>query len=429
MNRIARIPYAIAGTLARAASAVAPQGNGKSARSLNARRGILRRYSEWGAKHRDLSRPLLWMHAPSVGEGLQAQPILAEFRSRHPEVQIAYTFYSPSAERFASLIGADFTDYLPFDTVHAAESVIAALRPTAIVFSKLDVWPMLVETAAQSGVKLGMTSATMPASSLRRSRIARLALGEAYSLLDVVGAISDGDALRLIEAGVSPDRVIVTGDTRYDQAWQKAQTNSDAREAVIGSLKSCRYTTVAGSTWPSDEQRLLPAFERVKRCQPDARLIIASHELSEDRLASIESWARSNDLVSARIDSARASQADVVIVDRYGILGDLYALAEVAYVGGGFRSAGLHSLLEPAAFGAAVIIGPRHLDNRDAVLLVEAGAAVRCADAKEIERQLMRWIEPTNILKVAQDAAREVVRANLGAAKKSLSLVEQLVFG
>jgi 3-deoxy-D-manno-octulosonic-acid transferase len=369
------------------------------------------------------------MHAPSVGEGLQAEPILSEFRKRHPEVQIAYTFYSPSAERFASSVGADFSDYLPFDTAHAAGSVIAALRPTAIVFSKLDVWPMLVEAASKAGVKLGMTSATMPASSLRHSRIARLALGDAYSLLDIVGAISDGDALRLIEAGVSPERVIVTGDTRYDQAWQKAQTNTDAREELIAPLRSSRYTTVAGSTWPSDEERLLPAFERVTRRQPGARLIIASHEVSEDRLTSIESWARSSELVPARIGSAGAGAADVVIVDRYGILGDLYALAEVAYVGGGFRSAGLHSLLEPAAFGAAVIIGPRHLDNRDARLLVEAGGAIRCADAKQIERQIMRWIEPTDVLKVAQTAAREVVRQGLGAAERSVALVEKLVFG
>jgi len=369
------------------------------------------------------------MHAPSVGEGLQALPVLTEFRARHPEAQIVYTFFSPSAERFASLLDADFTDYLPFDTSHAAESVIASLKPTAIVFSKLDVWPVLVETAAHAGVKLGMLSATMPASSMRRSRVARLALGDAYSMLDIVGAISDGDALRLIEAGVSPDRVIVTGDTRYDQAWQKAHGKTDAREELLAPLKSSRFTMVAGSTWPSDEERLFPAWVAVKRRHRDARLIVASHELGEDRLGVIESWARSNALTFSRIDGARAGESDVVIVDRFGILGDLYALADVAYVGGGFRSAGLHSLLEPAAFGAPVIIGPRHLDNRDAVLLVEAGGAVRCSDADAMESQIMRWIDSEDALAAAQTAARETVRQNLGAADRSVSLVESLVFG
>ncbi len=369
------------------------------------------------------------MHAPSVGEGLQALPVLTEFRARHPEAQIAYTFYSPSAERFASLIGADFTDYLPFDTSHAAETAISSLQPTAIVFSKLDVWPVLVETAAQSGVKLGMLSATMPASSLRRSRVARLALGDAYSMLDIVGAISDGDALRLIEAGVSPDRVTVTGDTRYDQAWQKAQAGGEAREQLLAPLESERFTMVAGSTWPSDEERLFPAWAAVKRKHSDARLIVASHELGEDRLGVIESWARSNALTFSRIDGARAGESVVIIVDRFGILGDLYALADIAYVGGGFRSAGLHSLLEPAAFGAPVIIGSRHLDSRDAQLLVEAGGAVRCSDASAMESQIMRWIESAESLKSAQIAARQVVELGLGAAKRSVGLVEKLVFG
>jgi 3-deoxy-D-manno-octulosonic-acid transferase len=428
VNPLARIPYSIAGALANAASALAPGGGGKAARSFRGRRGILERFSEWGAKHRDAARPLLWVHAPSVGEGLQALPVLTELRERHPELQLAYTFFSPSAERFASLVGADFHDYLPFDTSGAARTAIQALRPNAIVFSKLDVWPLLVEQARQSKVRLGMLSATIPASSMRRSRVARLALGEAYSYLDAVGAISDGDAIRLIEAGVHPDRVIVTGDTRYDQAWQKAQSRTDARDALLAPLTSTRFTLVAGSTWPSDEERLFPAWVEVKKRHGDVRMIIAPHELPEERLASIEAWAQSNGLKSARFADAAGADADVVIVDRYGILGDLYALADAAYVGGGFRSAGLHSLLEPAAFGAPVIIGPRHEDNRDAQLLVAAGGAFRCPDASAIESRVTRWVESAESLERARNAARDVVYKGLGAAERSVEIVERLIY-
>jgi 3-deoxy-D-manno-octulosonic-acid transferase len=367
------------------------------------------------------------MHAPSVGEGLQALPVLTAFRARHPDVQLAYTFFSPSAERFASQVGADFHDYLPFDTTRAADTAIAALRPEAIVFSKLDVWPILAERAHDSGVKLGMVSATMPASSMRRSRFARLALGDAYSYLDAVGAISDGDAIRLIEAGVRPDCVIVTGDTRYDQAFQKAEARAEAREALIGPLRNSRFTLVAGSTWPSDEEHLLPAWVAVKKRHPQARMIIAPHELSEDHLAAIGSWAKSNALSSFRFANADHSSADVVIVDRYGILGDLYALADVAYVGGGFRNAGLHSLLEPAAFGAPVIIGPRHEDNRDAQLLVGAGGAFRCSDADAMQSRITRWIESPETLERARIAAADVVKQGIGAAQRSVEIVEQLV--
>lgn len=427
MNPFARIPYVAAGSLARALTAIAPPGESKTLRALRARRDVHRRYAEWAAKSRDPSRPLLWVHAPSVGEGLQALPVIQLFRERHPAAQVAYTFFSPSAERFAETVGGDFHDYLPFDTIRDAELALASLRPTALVFSKLDVWPLLVETSARLGVKLGMLSATLPASSGRRSRAAQLVLRDAFRAMDLVGAVSDTDALHLIEAGVAADRIRITGDTRYDQVWMKAEADSAARSELIGRLRAPRFTLVAGSTWPSDEERLLPAWLAVKSAQPDVRLIIAPHELSERHLEAIKGWARAGGLTSAHTDDPAASTADVIIVDRYGILGDLYALGDIAYVGGGFRDAGLHSVLEPAAFGTPVIIGPRHTDNRDASLLVKAGGAFRCPDSEAIEGRIRRWLESPDSLAQARSAARETVRSGLGAAERSVALVEALM--
>jgi len=369
----------------------------------------------------------LCVHAPSVGEGLQALPVIRIFRERHPEAQLAYTFYSPSAEDFARSTGADFVDYLPFDTSHDATAALDALKPAALVFSKLDVWPLLVDVAAKRGVKLGMLSATMPESSRRRSSLARLALADAYAALDAVGAISDSDARRLVEAGVRSDRISVTGDTRYDQAWMRAETDSTERMTLLRPLRAPRFTMVAGSTWPSDEERLLPAWLIAKSAHDDLRLVIAPHELSEKNLKRIESWAHENNLTSERLATDAAARADVVIVDRYGVLGDLYALADIAYVGGGFRDAGLHSLLEPAAFGAPVIIGPRHPDNRDARLLTAAGAAFRCNDAASMANQIRGWLGAPDTLANARSAARAVVRNGLGAADLSVALVERLM--
>ena len=428
MNPIARIPYAAAGALARAVAAVTPAGNSKTARALSSRRGIGRRYAEWASANRDPDKRLLWVHAPSVGEGLQALPVIRIFRARNPEAQLAYTFYSPSAEAFAKTLGADFVDYLPFDTAHDAAAALDALKPTALVFSKLDVWPLLVDAAAQRGVRLGMLSATMPESSRRRSSLARLVLADAYGALDAVGAISESDGRRLAEAGVRGDRISVTGDTRYDQAWLRAQTESEQRTALLRPLRAPRFTMVAGSTWPSDEERLLPAWLIAKAAQPELRLVIAPHELSEKNLARIESWAQKNSLTSERLGTEAAPRADVVIVDRYGVLGDLYALADIAYVGGGFRDAGLHSLLEPAAFGAPVIIGPGHPDNRDARLLESAGAAFRCGDAASMADQIRRWLDAPDTLAHARSASREVMRSGLGAADLSVALVERLMF-
>ncbi|MHB1313526.1 MAG: glycosyltransferase N-terminal domain-containing protein, partial [Gemmatimonadaceae bacterium] len=115
MHIALRAPYTAFGTLAEWAVALAPAGDGKKTASLVGRRGILERFAQWGAAHRDVTRPLVWLHAPSVGEGLQARPVIELLRQRHPGVQLVYTYYSPSAEHFALGVGADYTDFLPFD--------------------------------------------------------------------------------------------------------------------------------------------------------------------------------------------------------------------------------------------------------------------------------------------------------------------------
>ena len=116
-----------------------------------------------------------------------------------------------------------------------------------------------------------------------------------------------------------------------------------------------------------------------------------------------------------------------MLVDEYGILADLYAVAHAAYVGGGFHDAGLHSLLEPAAFGAPVLIGPMHTDNRDAGLLVSGGGAVRCAGPGDISARLQVWFNNTAVLGKASASARRVVEAGIGAADRSTELLEHLL--
>jgi 3-deoxy-D-manno-octulosonic-acid transferase len=419
-----RIPYAIAGRLTDALVRVVPAGKSKFRRGLSRRRGLVDRYKQWGASSRDTERPLVWFHAPSVGEGLQAQPVIDLLRARRPDVQIAYTFYSPSAEQFAATVQADFSDYLPFDTVEHAASILSALRPSALVFSKLDIWPALTERAASVGVPVGVISASLPKSSRRRGFLARGFLADAYRLLDRVGAIDEGDAERLRQQGVREDRVAVTGDTRFDQVWVRAQR---ASAPLVTRLRSSRPTLVAGSTWPSDEEHLLDAWIRIRDKIPDARLVIAPHETTDGHLRSIERWAGSHRLTLARVDAPNANDADVILIDRHGVLGDLYALADTAYVGGGFHSAGLHSVLEPAAFGAPVLFGPKNEKSREAAMLVEAGGGAVVTGLPDLTIRLGYWLGSITARDAAGSAARAMVQQGLGAAVRSFEVVTALL--
>jgi 3-deoxy-D-manno-octulosonic-acid transferase len=184
---------------------------------------------------------------------------------------------------------------------------------------------------------------------------------------------------------------------------------------------------VAGSTWPSDEDHLLAAWTKIRGKIPDARLIIAPHETSAGHLASIKRWAETSKLRLATIDARDASDADVVLVDRFGILGDLYALADVAYVGGGFHSAGLHSVLEPAAFGAPVLFGPRNEMSADAAKLIEAGGGAAITGSVDLSLRLADWLGSTSAREAAGEVARSVVQAGAGAAERSFALVSSLL--
>jgi 3-deoxy-D-manno-octulosonic-acid transferase len=416
------IAYSGAAHLATALAQVVPPGEGKLRRSFTARAGVVGRWEAWARAHRDNTRQLVWFHAPSVGEGLQARPVMELIRTRHPEWQVAYSFFSPSAERFAAGLPADYADFLPFDTRDAARRLLDALGPSALVYSKLDVWPVLAQAAAARGVALGMVSATVAPNSGRQGPFARALLRDAHGAFRAVGAISQDDARRLAHLGFPPEVIQVSGDTRYDQVMRRAA--SVQRDAgLLARLAASRSTLVAGSTWPSDEAILLKAWERVRSSVPGARLVIAPHEPTEDHLTPIESWARAAGISCTRLGDATAA-TEVVLVDRVGVLGELYGLAAVAWVGGGFHAAGLHSVLEPAAFGAPVVFGPRHTNARDAGLLLACGGGRVVATVDGAATELVALLrEPAD----AGARARSLVENGAGAAERSYELVRDLM--
>lgn len=420
------LAYDIAGLVANGLVHVAPGSRGKVARSFQERRGLLERMERWARENREISRPLVWFHAPSFGEGLQARPVIELVKARRPDVQIAYTFFSPSAAAFAKKLWVDVADYLPFDTRQNAARMVLALRPNALIFSKLDVWPRLCETCVERSVPLGLISATMSAGAGRGGKLAHALLGDAYRSLSAVGAVSADDAERLARLGVRPECMTVTGDTRYDQVWTRANSPSP-NAALVQSLRSARATLVAGSTWPGDETVLLPAWLSLRTVLPNARLILAPHEPQGRHTTGISDWARANGLSFDTVDGSAAARADVVVVDRVGILGDLYSLGNAGWVGGGFGTAGLHSVLEPAAFGLPVLFGPNYQKSRDAALLLTAGGGAAIKTVHDAAEVLARWLGARESAAAAGEKARSVVRQGLGAAERAYDLVMKLL--
>ncbi len=436
------LAYRLSVRLAEKAAPLAARFDKKLARGLDGRRGLTDRLVAWARAHRDARRPLVWVHAPSVGEGLQAKPVLETLRAQQPDWQLAYTFFSPSAERLARTLPVDVTDYLPLDRLREVEITLEALQPAALVFSKLDVWPELTLAAARRGVKLGLISATVAPHSSRLRWPTRGWAEPAYRALDRIGTISEDDGRRLLALGARPEAIAVTGDTRYDSVAERAERFDRTREPFArlaaatpppapGSGAETPFTIVAGSTWPADEAVVLAAFADVRIQLPHARLILAPHEPNPDHLAGIAQRLRTLQLPrGVRLSQlGNAEPSPVIVVDRVGMLADLYAVGDAAFVGGGFHRAGLHSVLEPAVFGVPVAFGPHWEMSRDAALLLERGGGVALpAEGRHaLHAQWLVWHHDPAARRRAGEAGKHMVVEGRGAADRTTALVQELV--
>jgi 3-deoxy-D-manno-octulosonic-acid transferase len=421
--------------LANAAATLAPASSSKLFRTFRARRGVLERWSELAREKRDCSKQLIWFHAPSVGEGLQARPIIELLRRQQPALQIAYSYFSPSAEKFAGELAVDIAEYLPFDSAHDMRAMMQILRPSALFFVKLDVWPNMVAAAKSSGVVTGMLSATVAPRSGRQGALSQTFLHDAYAALDIVGAIDSEHAARLQTMGVRREVLHVTGDTRFDQVRARADRVNRTSD-VLRALHSTRPTVVAGSTWPGDEAALFGAWRAIRQRVPLARLIIAPHEPTPATITSLEVQASRLSLSVSRLSALGAAStsetppgadADVVIIDSVGVLGDVYAIADIAFVGGGFHKAGLHSVLEPAAYNVPVLFGPGYDMSREARLLVQQQGARSVTQSAELADVIGEWLTNARVRKQWGARALAFVNGETGAAERSLQLITDVI--
>ncbi len=417
--------------LARALVPLAGLVSPKARRGHAMRKGATGRLSAWAAAHRDPRRPLLWLHAPSVGEGLQAEPVLRRLRARQPGWQYAWTFFSPSAEGLADRIGADVVDFLPYDARTEVGALLDALRPDAVVFSKLDLWPELAVQAAARGTRVGLIAATVRPGSGRLRWPARPILRPGYAAVTRAAAVADEDAARLRLLGVPAGAITIVGDTRYDSVLERI-AGVAANDPLLAHAAG-GPALVAGSTWPRDEEAILRAFKLVRAAQPAARLILVPHEPTPAHLAGVERRAARLGIPAPVRLSAAGGSVPFLLVDRTGVLAALYGAGELAYVGGGFGRAGLHSVLEPAAWGRPVLMGPNWGESRAAGLLLAAGAgwAARRAGpgaaAADLAAQWLGWLEDPVARRAAGDAALRLVQGGVGAAGRTAALVEAMM--
>ena len=359
----------------------------------------------------------IWFHAASLGEVEQGRPLIEKIKAQDPQCKILLTFFSPSGyEVRKNYPLADVVCYLPFDTRRRVREFLDLAQPSVAIFIKYEFWANYLFELKRREIPTYIISAIFrPEQPFFRWYGAPFrALLHCYTHL----YIQDDASRQLLEKAGIQGNVTVTGDTRYDRVWEirRAAKEIPEVESLLQAADGERVRTlVAGSSWPQDEEILIPYFN----ARPELKLIIAPHEIHEEHLRSIEAMLKRPAL---RLSAARGKDLrdySCLIIDCFGLLSSVYRYGEIAYIGGGF-GVGIHNTLEAAVYDIPVIFGPEYRKFREACDLVECGGGFAVHSQSEFTAKMDELLSMPDHLRAAGKASGALVRQNIGATEKIL---------
>ncbi|MDW8466029.1 MAG: glycosyltransferase N-terminal domain-containing protein [Chloroherpetonaceae bacterium] len=364
----------------------------------------------------------VWIHAASVGEFEQARPLIQRLRNELG-ARVFVSFLSVSGyEARKNYPDADLVCYLPEDTERNAARFIELLRPSLLLVMRYDFWFNHLFTAREHGVELILVNAVLSERSTYLRPVVRSFYKQIFLLFNKIFTVTPADTQRF-KAAFGIQSVEAIGDTRYDQVWQRSQSRKSI--ARFEPFFHSRKVLVAGSIWPADVALLIPAFARLKqslRCStPNLSLILVPHEVDAATVAHLQALLQRYGFSSEKASALPAdfSAEKVLIVDEIGYLAELYALASVAFVGGGFGK-NVHSVLEAAAHGVPVVYGYRIKKSPEAQELAASGGGTVVHNGTELYNALYKYFTDDAARQAAGNCCAAHVRSRLGATEKIL---------
>ena len=358
----------------------------------------------------DPNAQYVWFHAASLGEFEQGRPIIERLRQEHPKYKILLTFYSPSGyEVRKNYQGADIICYMPIDTVTNARRFLRLIRPCMAFFIKYEFWYNFLHILKHRNVPTYSVS-----SIFRPNQVFFRWYGKNYGrvLRCFTKFFVQNEQSKELLNSIGITEVEITGDTRFDRVLQIKEAAKEL--PVVEALASGRLF-VAGSSWLPDEEIFIKYFNEHR----DWKLIIAPHVIGEDHLQQIEKLLEGRKVIRyTQADSQRDSlkDAEVLIIDCFGLLSSIYRYGQVAYVGGGF-GVGIHNLPEAAVWDIPVFFGPNNERFQEAQELKQNGGGLEIHNYEEFAARMDELTaDPTSILKRGE-AAGGYVKGNAGATE------------
>ena len=352
----------------------------------------------------------VWFHASSLGEFEQGRPMIEKLRAEHPEYRVILTFFSPSGYTPAkNYQQADIVCYLPFDTKRNVRCFLNLVQPKMAFFIKYEFWLNYLLELKEREIPTYSVS-----SIFRKEQAFFKPMGGRYRLALhcfthlFVQNVKSKELLKSIDI----DEATVVGDTRFDRVT-KILEQARQLPLVDAFAEGDRKVFVVGSSWGDDEAVYMPFFNRHR----EWKLIIASHEVNEERVARIVEQYEGKCVRYSTATMEEVAQADCLIVDCYGLLSSIYRYGDMAYVGGGF-GVGIHNVLEAAVYGIPVFFGPNNRKFQEAQLLKECGGGIEIIATCDLEERMNAFAADESSLKRAGKAAGDLVSTNAGATAR-----------
>ena len=385
-------------------------------------------------KEKISNRHAIWVHAASVGEIVAASPIVREMRKTHPNEVIIVSVVTATGFRMAHQIikGADGIVYFPLDLPYLTDRILTIVKPRAIVLVETEIWPNFLRIAARKNIPVMMMNGRISRRSSSRYRMITFFTRRVLSTIYVFCMQSRIDAQYIIDIGADPNKVIVTGNTKYDQTYGIVTDEEKKRYLKeLGFDENTYPIMIAGSTHKGENVSVYKAFCNIRNHFPGAKLIIAPRYIHQADLIYDEgvkhgvTMVKRSDMVAGK---QIAGPYDGVLLDTIGELGRVYSLGDLIFVGGSLAHIGGHNILEPAAHGKPIVVGPNMFNFVEIFdLLSSRGACVMVRNEEEfIDTCLDILIHPEKAEEMKRHCL-EIVEENQGATKKNLDELQRLL--
>lgn len=370
---------------------------------------------------------VIWIHAVSLGEVLAVAGLVSELRRRFPEHRVLISTTTDTGQDQArKRFGEENVFYFPMDFASAIRPYLEALRPELVVLAETEFWPNFLRLVDESGARLAVVNARISDRSLPRYKRFQWALRRMLAHVHLFLAQTHQDRERLESIGADPQRIQITGNLKFDVPLPSASPIVESLRRSF-STEGTGPILVCGSTVEDEEAPLLKAFENIVVGHPRTVMILAPRH--PERFDSVGRLIEQMGIASYR-RSAWAGEplsGKVLLVDTIGELAALYALADVAFVGGSLVPRGGHNIIEPAQHGVAIVTG-NHTENfRDIVWLFQTRDAVRIVGVSELPLTLMHLLDQDEERRALGLRAKETISSQMGATARTLSALESLL--